>query len=240
MKRLLAFWNTTVGKKAVMAVTGILMILYLVSHVAANLTVFSGPDKIHDYAVLLREFGPLLWVARLGLLAIVVLHFVAAAQLTMRARAARPVAYAKRESQVSTYAARTIRWGGVVILAFIVVHILHFTTGNIHPRFIHLEPYHNVVTGLQNPLMAGFYIVSVALLGLHLFHGVWSSLRTLGLAQPSANPLHRRVATVLAVALWLGFSIIPVAVVTGFLKEQPRTGAPADAPTHAAHTAPTE
>ena len=215
MNRLALFWRSSVGKKAVMAVTGIILVAYLITHVLANLLVFAGPDRINRYAQLLHSSGAALWGARLVLLVAAVLHIVAAAQLALRSRAARPRPYASgREPQVSTLASRTIRVGGALILAFLIYHILHFTTGTAHPDFVELNPHHNVSTGFRNPLVAGVYLAAMILVGLHLYHGVWSSGRSLGLSQPSPRPLHRQLALGLAVFIWLGFTAI---VVAGFL-----------------------
>lgn len=218
MSRLQAFWASSVGKKAVMAVTGIILVLYLITHVLANLLVFSGPVEINRYAAVLHSTGAALWTARLVLLVSAILHIVAATQLTLRCQAARPVAYAGgRAPQVSTFAARTIRWGGALLLVFIVYHILHFTIGTVHPDFIELDPYHNVTTGFRNPLVAQFYLVAMAALGLHLYHGIWSSGRSLGLSPPSPHPLRRRLALVLGGFIWLGFSVIVVAGWAGWI-----------------------
>jgi succinate dehydrogenase / fumarate reductase, cytochrome b subunit len=215
MSRLGMLWESSVGKKAAMAVSGIVLVVYLLTHVLANLLVFDGPERINRYAALLHGTGAALWGARLVLLAALILHVVAAVQLTLRSRAARPVPYAGgRDPQVSTLAARTIRWGGALILVFLVYHILHFTTGSAHPEFIELNPYNNVRTGFRNPLVAGFYLVAMAAVGLHLYHGVWSSGRSVGLSQPSPRPLHRQLALLLAGFIWLGFTII---VVMGYL-----------------------
>jgi succinate dehydrogenase / fumarate reductase, cytochrome b subunit len=215
MSRLEALWQSSVGKKAVMAVTGLVLAAYLVTHVLANLLVFGGPDRINRYAALLHGTGGALWGARLVLLAAAILHILAAVQLTLRSRAARPQPYAGgREPQASTLAGRTIRWGGTLILIFLVYHILHFTTGAAHPDFVELNPYHNVTTGFRNPWVAGFYLVAMMAVGLHLYHGLWAGARSLGVSEPSPRPLRRRVALLLAGFIWLGFTVI---VVAGYL-----------------------
>jgi len=219
MNRLAVLWQSSVGKKAVMAVTGLILVAYLITHVLANLLVFSGPERINRYDQLLHSNGAVLWGARLILLAALILHIIAATQLAIRSRAARPEPYAGgRDPQVSTFAARTIRWGGVLILLFLIYHILHFTTGTAHPDFVELNPHHNVSTGFRNPLVAAVYLLAMLAVGLHLYHGVWSSGRSLGLSQPSPRPLHRRVALVLAVFVWLGFTAIVIAGSLGLIR----------------------
>ena len=219
MNRMALFWQSSVGKKAVMAVTGLILVAYLLIHVLANLLVFSGPDRINRYAQLLHASGTALWGARLVLLAAAVLHIVAATQLALRSRAARPQPYAGGSApQVSTFAARTMRWGGALILLFLVYHILHFTTGTAHPDFVELNPHHNVVTGFRSPLVAGVYLLAMVAVGLHLYHGIWSSGRSLGLSQPSPRPLHRRLAVVLAAFVWVGFTAIVVAGYLGLVR----------------------
>jgi succinate dehydrogenase / fumarate reductase cytochrome b subunit len=212
MNRLALLWRSSVGKKAVMAVTGLVLVAYLITHVVANLLVFGGPDRINRYAQLLHASPAVLWAARLVLLAAAILHVVAATQLAIRSRGARPQGYAAgRDPQVSTLAARTIRWGGALILLFLIYHILHFTTGTAHPDFIELNPHHNVTTGFREPLVVAVYLAAMIVLGLHLYHGVWSSGRSLGLSRPSPRPLHRRAALALAIFIWLGFTAIVVA-----------------------------
>jgi succinate dehydrogenase / fumarate reductase cytochrome b subunit len=206
------FWNSSIGKKAVMAATGLIMIGFLISHMLANLQMFAGPLKINEYAATLREFGPLLWLARAGLLVALILHVTAAYQLTRRQQSARPVGYAHQEPQVSTFAARTIRWGGVLLLVFIVLHLLHLTFGTIHPAFDAKDVYGNVIAGFQIWWVALLYVFAMVGLGLHLYHGTWSSIRTLGLTRPSGDPLKRRVGAILTWALYVGFSIVPIAV----------------------------
>ncbi len=219
MNRLLGLWNTSVGKKAVMAVTGLVMVAYLITHVLANLLVFQGPDKINAYSRFLHGTGGALWAARLVLLACVILHIVAAVQLTGRRQAARPVAYAAgRQPQVSTVASRTIRWGGGLILVFLVYHILHFTLGTVHPAFVDGDPYHNVAAGFGNPLVVVFYEAAMVAVGLHLYHGIWSSGRSLGVSAPSPHPIRRQLALALSVIVWAGFTVIPIAVYAGAIR----------------------
>jgi succinate dehydrogenase / fumarate reductase cytochrome b subunit len=219
MNRVLGLWRTSVGKKAVMAVTGLVMVAYLITHVLANLLVFQGPEQINTYSRFLHGTGGALWAARLVLLACVVLHIVAAVQLTSRRQAARPIDYtAGRQPQVSTLASRTIRWGGGLILVFLVFHIMHFTLGTVHPAFVEGDPYHNVTAGFANPLVVLFYEVAMAAVGLHLYHGVWSSGRSLGVSSPSPRPLRRQLALALSVIVWAGFTVIPIAVYTGAVR----------------------
>jgi succinate dehydrogenase / fumarate reductase, cytochrome b subunit len=218
MTRALALWHTSVGKKAVMAATGIIMVVYLITHVLANLLVFQGPEKINSYSRFLHGTGGALWAARLVLFVAVVLHIVAAVQLAARRQKARPVGYAAgRDSQVSTLASRTIRWGGALILVFLVYHILHFTLGTVHTSFVEGDPYHNVVAGFRSPWVVAFYELALAAVGLHLYHGIWSSGRSLGVSSPSPRPMRRQLALALSVLVWVGFAVIPIAVYTGML-----------------------
>jgi succinate dehydrogenase / fumarate reductase cytochrome b subunit len=219
MNRLRLLWDTSVGKKVVMAVTGLIWVAYLITHMLANLLVFQGPDQINAYSAFLHGTGGALWAARLVLLAALVLHVVAAVQLSARRHEARPVGYAGGyEPQVSTVAARTIRWGGALVLLFLVYHILHFTVGSAHPSFAEGNPYHNVATAFRDPAIVILYLVVMAFVGLHLYHGIWSSGRSLGMSAPSPRPLRRSIALLLALFLWLGFSLIPIAVYAGVVR----------------------
>src|SRR3954454_21394169 len=219
MSRLRLLWQSSVGKKSIMAVTGLIWVAYLVTHVLANLLVYQGPVRINAYSALLHGTGGALWAARLVLIAALVLHVVAAVQLAGRQYEARPSGYAGgREPQVSTWASRTIRWGGALILVFLVYHILHFTVGTAHPDFIDGDPYHNVATGFHNPIVVAVYLIAMAAVGLHLYHGIWSSGRSLGMSQPSPRPLRRSLALALALLVWLGFTVIPIAVYGGIIR----------------------
>jgi succinate dehydrogenase / fumarate reductase cytochrome b subunit len=202
-----------------MGLTGLIMIGFLVAHMLGNLQAFAGAEKYNAYGALLH--GPLhevVLLLRVVLIVCLVLHVVAAAQLTLIDRAARPAAYAKQVPQAATPASRTLRVGGVLLLVFIIFHLLHFTTGQAHPDFIAGDIFHNVVTGLDRPLIAGFYLIAMAGVGLHVYHGAWSSFRSLGAVQPKADPLHRPIARAVAVIVWLGFSSIPLAVLFGALR----------------------
>ena len=217
MSWLLKFWGSTVGKKVVMAVTGIMLVGFVFAHMLGNLQMFRSADAMNDYAAFLKSTGELLWVARAGLVAAAVLHIVSAVQLTLINRAARPTEYAKREPQVSTLASRTLRVGGVILAVFIVYHLGHFTFGTFHPAFSHTGVYGNVIIGFQSPWVVLFYVVAMAALGMHLFHGVWAGFRTLGLQKRSASPIQRSAALWVAIIVWAGFTAIPVAVLLGIL-----------------------
>ena len=222
-----AFIGSTVGKKAIMAVTGLVWVGYLVLHMAGNLQAFGGQEKINAYSALLH--GPaaeLLWLARAVLVVALVLHVAMAFQLTQQARTARPVGYHNREPQVSTWSSRTMRWGGVLILAFIIFHVLHFTTRNVDPAGYatasdaagRYDIYGNVVASFQIPWVSAIYLAAMVVIGMHLWHGVWSFGRSLGVAQPTDNPLRRRVAPILALMIWLGFSLVPIAILAGVIQ----------------------
>ena len=219
MNRALRFYQAAIGKKVVMGVTGLIGIGVVIGHMAGNLLVFRGPDAMNAYSHFLKSTGELLWIVRIVLIGSVILHVIAAWQLTLQNRAARPVGYVDRKPQVTTLASRTMRWGGVLLLLFIVFHILHFTTGTIRPSgsFSEADVYGNVVESFRIWWVTLFYIVAMIALGLHLYHGAWSSVRSLGFAQPSKNPLHRTVALAVAVIVWLGFTAIPVAVFAGLI-----------------------
>lgn len=223
---LVQFYRSTIGKKIIMAVTGLIGVGFVIGHMAGNLQAFVGRDKLNAYGALLHgPLAELLWLVRLVLIAAIVLHVLMAYQLTMRSRAARPVGYQQRDPQVSTWASRTMRWGGVLLLIFIVLHILHFTTGQVDPAGWHerldgvgrRDVYGNLVASFRIWWVAAFYVLAMIFLGLHLYHGAWSSVRTLGYAQPSPHPLHRRIALGVAVVIWLGFTLVPLGVIAGLI-----------------------
>jgi succinate dehydrogenase / fumarate reductase, cytochrome b subunit len=221
------FYRSTIGKKIIMGITGLIGIGFVILHMAGNLQVFVGADKINSYGALLHgPLAELTWLLRIILIVAVVLHVLMAFQLTQRSNAARPIGYQKKDPQVATLASRTMKWGGVLLLVFIVVHILHFTTETIDPAGVrgltdnhgHRDVYGNIVASFHVWWVALFYIVSMIALGLHLYHGAWSSLRTLGYAKQSQHPLQRRIAAGVAIIVWLGFTLLPVGVIVGLIR----------------------
>ena len=220
MGRLRGFYASMVGKKVVMGATGLIGIGFVILHSLGNLLVFRGPAAINSYSHFLKSTGELLWALRIVLIVAVILHVIAAVQLTVQSRAARPIGYTKHESQVATIASRTMRWGGALLLIFIVLHILHFTTGTIKPSgvFSSEDVYANVVASFRIWWVALFYVLAMVFLGLHLFHGAWSSVRSIGVSPPSPDPLHRRISVVIAIGVWAAFTAVPVAVFLGIVR----------------------
>jgi succinate dehydrogenase / fumarate reductase cytochrome b subunit len=224
---LVTFYRSTIGKKIIMGITGLIGIGFLILHMAGNLQAFVSQQKINAYGALLHgPLAELTWLLRIVLIVSVILHVLMAYQLTRLSAAARPVGYRRRESQVATLASRTMKWGGVLLLLFIIVHILHFTTETIDPAgwrgmtdsHGNRDVYGNIVASFRVWWVAAFYIIAMLALGLHLYHGAWSSIRTLGYAKASPQPLHRRIALLITLVVWLGFTLVPVAVLTGILR----------------------
>jgi succinate dehydrogenase / fumarate reductase cytochrome b subunit len=219
-----ALWRSTIGKKAVMAVSGLVMLLYLVVHMLGNLKVFFGPDDLNGYAHWLRtlgepflRYGWFIWLVRMALLAAVVSHGVAAYQLSRRDLAARPQKYVHRR-QRATYATRTMRWGGVILGLFIVWHILDLTTLTVNPRAEEGHPYQNLVASFSTWYGGGIYCLAMLALGLHIRHGFWSAAQTLGLNNPRRDRVLKLTANGLALLLTVGFLSVPVAVMTGVVR----------------------
>jgi succinate dehydrogenase / fumarate reductase cytochrome b subunit len=213
------FLDTSVGRKAVMAVTGIILFGFVTVHMLGNLQAYMGAGPMNHYAEFLHGMihGAGIWVFRAVMLTAVLLHAWAALTLTLDNHAARPLGYRARQFQAATWASRTMRWTGSFLGIFIIYHLLHLTTGTLHPDFIKGDAYHNFVTGLAVPWTAGFYIVAQLCLGFHMWHGVWSLTQTLGWSHPRYDKLRRRFAYAMAI-LVAGFNIsFPVAVLTGII-----------------------
>jgi len=206
------FWDSTVGKKSVMALTGAIGLGYLIAHVIGNLLVFRGPAKIDAYAGFLKSNLGLLWAARAILLVAVIAHIIAAFQLTRISQKSRPIRYKRWRSVGSDFASRTMRWTGPIVGIFIVYHLLHFTVGIVHPDFHEGQVYHNVIAGFRVWYVSAFYIVAMLALFGHLYHGAWSMFQSIGLNHPKYNKLVRTLTTIVTIFVVVGFISIPVAV----------------------------
>jgi len=218
------FLFTTVGRKAIMAVTGLVMVGFVFVHLIGNLQLYLGPEAINHYAVFLHTFlhGGGIWVFRAVMVTAVGLHVWAATTLTLDSWSARPQGYRLWEPKASTYASRTLRWGGVMLALFIVYHLLHFTVGSANPDFRDGDVYHNVVAGFRVWYASAIYIAAMIMLGLHLDHGVWSLCQTLGLQHPRYKRIVRAASRVFALVIVLGNISFPIAVLTGVVKEVAR------------------
>jgi succinate dehydrogenase / fumarate reductase cytochrome b subunit len=218
-------FRSTVGQKIAMAVTGVILVLWVIGHMLGNLKAFVGPQALNSYAEGLRTVGEplfgrgqLLWIARIGLIVAAVIHIVAATRLTLISRAARPIGYRKTPHLEVSYASRTMRWGGVIILAYAIYHLLHMTLGSVHPDFVPGDVYHNLVVGFRVWPVVAAYVVATAMLMFHLYHGIWSGLQTLGLSQPRYDPIRRGGSAAIAIVLFAGFVSVPLAVLAGVLR----------------------
>jgi succinate dehydrogenase / fumarate reductase cytochrome b subunit len=221
-----SFYRSALGKKAVMAVTGVFLFGWIFAHMLGNLKIFLGAEHLNTYAQWLRTMGApampnsaMLWIVRVLMIVAVWFHIQAATELTLMNRRARPVDYRARGYEKATYAARTMRWGGVIILLFIFYHLAHLTFGkHVTPvPFIEGDVYHNVVAGFQVWWVAAIYIIANLALGLHLYHGLWAMFNSLGLNHQRFNPWRRYFATAFALIITLGNISMPVAALTGIL-----------------------
>ncbi|TFG66859.1 MAG: succinate dehydrogenase cytochrome b subunit [Gemmatimonadales bacterium] len=224
MGRSVALFRTSIGLKITMAVSGIVFVGFVIGHMLGNLKLYLGAEVFNHYADGLREFGgpflghgQALWIARAFLIVALVVHVWSALKLTRQNHAARDVKYRKRESMEFSRASRSMRWGGVALLAFIIYHLLHLTFGSIHPDFIPGDAYHNVVAGFLSVPVSGVYMLAMIALGLHLYHGIWSAFQTLGISGPRVNRWRRPLALGIALFVVVGNLSFPVSVLTGIL-----------------------
>ena len=224
IQRAVGFYEAPIGKKAVMAVTGVILFGYVVGHLIGNLQIYSSNhDQINRYAAFLHNPANVipLWAIRAFLAGAVVLHVTASIQLWLLKRAARPIAYVKKDDVPASYAARTMLWSGPIVGAFIVFHILHHTAGTVLPlrEIAENQPNvrYNVIAGFLNPAVSGFYILAMILLCMHLYHGLWSMFQSVGFSHPRYTPLLRKGAAIVAILIAIGNCSIPIAVMAGFL-----------------------
>jgi len=225
MSRVQRLLGSLVGKKVVMAATGVILLGFVLGHMAGNLKVFQGPEHFNAYAEGLRTVGApffgrgqLLWVARIILLAAVGLHIWAAWAVTRASWAARPEAYKRLDLIETTWAARTMRWGGVLIIAYVVYHLLDLTFGKANPGFVPGDVYHNLVASFQRAPVALAYIAAMLVLAFHMYHGIYSAFQTLGLNHPKYNRWRRGFAGLYTLVVTLGFIAVPVAVLAGVVR----------------------
>ena len=222
--RAVRFYEAPIGKKAVMAITGVMLVGYVFAHLLGNLQIYSSDaEQINRYAGFLHNpaNAAALWAARSVLLVAVALHIIAATQLWLQNRAARPIGYVKKADLPASYAARTMIWSGPIVGAFVIFHVLHLTAGKVlelrelGPNMPDVR--YNVITGFSNPWVSGFYVLAMILLCLHLYHGMWSMFQSLGISHPRYTPIVKKAAAVLAIAVAVGNCSIPIAVLTGLL-----------------------
>jgi len=217
-------YHSSLGKKYVMAITGLLLFLFVVAHMAGNLQVYLGREQMNAYAELLQSKQGLLWTARAGLFVIAVLHVISALQLAAENRAARPESYAEGKP-IATLASRTILVSGLIVFAFILYHLLHFTLGVTNPDFVDLhdaagrhDVYAMVVEAFRNPYVSVFYVISMGLLCLHLSHGVSSLFQSLGIRRKTTVASFNRFAQVSAILIFIGNCSIPLSILAGVVR----------------------
>lgn len=210
-------FGSTIGKKIVVAATGLVLFGFVTGHLLGNLQVFLGPAKINAYAAFLKSSPAFLWLTRIFLFVSVFLHIVVTIQLTRLNRSARPIAYEQQEPIQSTFSSRFMIWSGAFLGFYLVYHILHFTIGSAHPDFDPLDIYSNMIIGFSSLPASGVYILAMISLGFHLHHGVFSVFQTLGLTHPRYNPWRRCLAQAAGVLIPAGYISIPTAVLLGIL-----------------------
>ncbi|CAA9220592.1 MAG: Succinate dehydrogenase cytochrome b subunit [uncultured Blastococcus sp.] len=216
--------TSSVFKKVVMAISGIILVLYLIAHMVGNLKAFSGAESFNHYSEWLRTIGnpalpgaSALWLIRIVLLVAVFAHMWAAVSLWRQARRARPERYVTKKAVAQSYASRTMRWGGVIILAFVIFHILDLTLGAVNAEGRDGEPFDRMLASFQNPVVVAFYAISVILVGMHLRHGIWSATQTLGQSNRRREVTVNYTATAIATVLTVGFLLTPFAILFGLI-----------------------
>lgn len=212
------FFQSSVGSKAVVGITGLLLTGFVLAHLSGNLLVFAGPEALNTYSAGLKKLGGLLWVARIGLLITLVIHLKLALTLNIKNSQARPQAYACRNYSTATFASRYMVHTGIMIFAFVCYHLAHYTF-RIASTDVNAVPaedvYGMIIAGFSNPVVSGFYILAMAALALHLRHGVSSAFQSLGLHHHNINMITDKLGPIVAAIVFLGFSSIPIAVLTG-------------------------
>lgn len=213
------FYGSTIGRKIVMAVTGIVLVGFITVHMSGNLLVHRGAEAMNHYAAFLKGNAPLLWGTRVIVFLATILHIHSALTLSRRAAAARPDRYARLTTQAATRSSRLMRAGGVLLAVFLIFHILHFTTGTVlASQFVDGEVYQNVVRSFSITWVAAFYLVSMVALAMHLHHGIWSLFQTLGANHPHLDGGRKKLAWLLSIAIPVGFASVPLAIIAGMVR----------------------
>ena len=220
MQKALTLYQTTIGKKAVMALSGLILFGFVIGHLLGNLQVYHGAYTFNSYANGLRNLPALLWIARFALIFAVLAHLRSAFELWSRNKAARPTPYARPPKDLATYyAAKTMYWTGPILLLFIAYHLAHLTggwTGGLYP-YDPTNPYNNLVHGFQHWYISAIYILGNLALGTHLFHGIWSMFQSIGANHPRYNHWRRYLAVGAAILITAGNLSFPIAVMAGFV-----------------------
>jgi len=234
MSSLLQFLRSTVFTKIVMAITGLLIIGFLIGHMLGNLLMFAGPEKINAYALGLKNLGPLLWIVRIAMITAFGLHIWSSIELASRNKIARPIQYDTKKSLKSTFASRTMLVSGLAILFFVIYHLLHYTFGIIQPNtyyaggyrmeatgeIVH-HVYNMVVAGFQNPFIALSYVFALIFMASHVSHATSSAFQTLGVTNPNITKITSKIGPALAGLFLVGYLSIPIGVMIGVIKKAP-------------------
>jgi len=219
------YFSSSTGKKFLMAVSGLVLVAFIIGHLLGNLQIFLGPEAINRYSAFLHSIGEILWIVRIVLLAMVTIHIWTAVSLTLENRAARPIGYAQKEYVKASYASRTMHLSGILVLVYLVYHLLHFTFLRAHPQYSHFtdalgrrDVYRMMVMSFQQPGIALVYIAANLLLGMHMSHGLYSMFQSLGFVNLSVRPKLQILANVVGYGIFIGFALIPLSVWLGWVK----------------------
>jgi len=221
---MVSYFTSSTGKKFLMAISGAALFAFIIGHLLGNLQVFLGPEELNRYSALLHSTGEVLWFARLGLLVMVIVHIWTATVLTLENRAARPTAYEAKDYIEASYASRTMHWSGIIVAAYLIYHLMHFTFRSVHPELSHFtneqgrpDVYRMVVTSFQQPSIAIAYILANFLLGIHLSHGLYSGFQSLGLLKEGLRPRMFLLSRLIGYGIFLGYASIPMGVLLGWV-----------------------
>jgi succinate dehydrogenase / fumarate reductase, cytochrome b subunit len=216
---------SSTGRKYLMALSGLALLVFITGHLAGNLRVFQGADALNSYAAFLQSQKELLWTARIGLLLMAGLHVWTAISLTLDDWSARPVAYAKKDYIKASLASRTMWISGLFVLFFFLYHLLHFTFHRVHPEFGHFidaqgrrDVYRSVVMSFHVPVISSLYLAANFLLGMHLSHGVYSAFQSLGFMTEALRSKIQRVAQMVGYGIFAGYAAIPLSILFGWVK----------------------